>query len=152
MYKIKLGYNKYILYKDLSMSKLLSLLSLFTFSLLASDALLCKVVNEDDILKIKCTYKTTRTSYDRNISIAWTSPSAPQDDRFKTVLLPAHHGSAYDFRYFDGRADGSWTISATDEKTGQVTSTQFLKEDFSEANTMSYPCKDSTLDQPSNIH
>ncbi len=131
------------------MPKSLSLLSLFAFSLLASDSLLCKVVNEDNILKIRCTYQTTRTSYDRNISIAWTSPSAPQDDRFKTILLPAHHGSAYDFRYFDGRADGAWTISATDEKTGQVTSTQFVKEDFTEANTMSSPCKDSTLGQPS---
>ncbi len=131
------------------MSRLVSLLTLFTLGLFANDSLVCNVVNEDEILKIKCIYKTTRMSYDRNISMAWTSPSTPQDDRFKTILLPAHHGSTYDYRYFDGRADGSWTISATDEKTGQVTTVQFIKEDLGEARTMSAPCKDSTLEQPS---
>jgi len=130
------------------MSKFISILVLSTLTLFAADSLVCNVVNEDEILKIKCIYKTTRKSYDRNISMAWTSPSTPQDDRFKTILLPAHHGSTYDYRYFDGRADGSWTISATDEKTGQVTTVQFVKEDLSEATTMSAPDKDSTLNQP----
>ena len=133
------------------MRKFFALLIAFTLSIFATDALVCKVVNEDEILKIKCIYKTARKSYDRNISMAWTSPSTPQDDRFKTVLLPAQHGSAYDFRYFDGRADGSWTISATDDSTGQVTSIEFVKEDLSEATTMSAPCKDSTLQKPTSI-
>ena len=123
------------------MLKFFSILTLFSFSLFATDALMCEVVNEDDILKIKCKYKTVSKDYDRNISMAWTSPSTPQDDRFKTVLLPAYHISAYDYRYFDGRADGSWTISATDEDTGQVTTIQFIKEDLSEATSMSAPCK-----------
>ena len=127
------------------MLRFFSLLTLFGFSLLSADALTCEVVNEDDILKIKCKYKTVSKTYDRNISMAWTSPSTPQDDRFKTIVLPAYHISIYDFRYFDGRADGSWTVSATDEETGQVTTTQFIKEDLSEANTMSAPCKDSSL-------
>ncbi len=130
------------------MSKSIPLLIFLSLNIFATDSLVCKVVNEDEILKIKCTYKTTRKSYDRNISMAWTSPSTPQDDRFKTILLPAHHGSLYDYRYFDGRADGSWTISATDEKTGQVTTIQFIKEDLSEATTMSAPCKNSTLEKP----
>jgi hypothetical protein len=130
------------------MMKFITLFIAFTLSILAADALVCKVVNEDEILKIKCIYKTARKDYDRNISMAWTSPSTPQDDRFKTVLLPAQHGSAYDFRYFDGRADGSWTISATDDSTGQVTSIEFVKEDLGEATTMSAPCKDSTLENP----
>ena len=129
------------------MFKFFTFLAFFSLSLSASDALKCEVVNEDDILKIKCKYKTVSKDYDRNVSMAWTSPSTPQDDRFKTVLLPAYHISAYDFRYFDGRADGSWTISATDEDTGQVTTIQFIKEDLGEANTMSAPCKSSTLNQ-----
>lgn len=103
-----------------------------SISLYAEDALLCELINEDEILKIKCKYKTAPKTYDRNISMAWTSPSTPQDDRFRTILLPAHHASTYDFRYFDGRADGSWTISATDEDTGQVTTTQFVKEELSD--------------------
>ena len=131
------------------MQKFMTLFISLTLSLFATDALVCNMINEDDILKIKCKYKTVSKEYDRNISMAWTSPSTPQDDRFKTVLLPAYHVSVYDFRYFDGRADGSWTISATDEETGQVTTIQFIKEDLSEANTMSSPCKDSTLDKPS---
>lgn len=130
------------------MNKFFSLILMFTLSLFATDALICEVINEDEILKIKCTYQTTRKSYDRNISMAWTSPSTPQDDRFKTVLLPANYGSVYDYRYFDGRADGSWTISATDDSTGQVTTIEFIKEDLAEAATMSAPCKNSTLEQP----
>jgi len=130
------------------MFRLFTILAFFSFSLLASDALKCEVVNEDDILKIKCKYKTVSKDYDRNISMAWTSPSTPQDDRFKTVVLPAYHISVYDFRYFDGRADGSWTISATDEETGQVTTIQFVKEDLGEANSMSAPCKDSSIKRP----
>lgn len=133
------------------MTKLIALFMFFTFSLLANDALVCNVINQDDILKIKCKYKTVSKDYDRNISMSWTSPSTPQDDRFKTVLLPAYNISAYDYRYFDGRADGSWTISATDEETGQVTTIQFVKEDLTEANTMSAPCKDSTLNKPSPV-
>jgi len=123
------------------MLKLFPILALFSFSLFAADVLMCEVVDDDDILKIKCKYKTVSKDYDRNISMAWTSPSTPQDDRFKTILLPAYHISTYDYRYFDGRADGSWTISATDEDTGQVTTIQFIKEDLTEANTMSAPCK-----------
>jgi len=125
----------------MTMLRFFSLLTLFTFSLLATDALKCEVINEDDILKIKCKYNTVSKDYDRNISMAWTSPSTPQDDRLKTILLPAYNISVYDYRYFDGRADGSWTISATDEQTGQVTTIEFIKEDLTEANTMSAPCK-----------
>lgn len=116
------------------------LLLMFTFSLFAKDALQCDVVNEDEIYKIKCTYLTTKKSHDRNISIAWTSPSTPQDDRFRTVLLMADDISIYDYRYFDGRADGSWTISATDDSTGEVTTTEFVKADLSEANISVEPC------------
>lgn len=112
------------------MKKILSLILLFTFVLGAADSLLCKVINEDGILKIKCKYKTVSKDYDRNVTITWTSPTTHQDDRFKTVVLPAYNISVYDFRYFDGRADGSWTVSATDESTGKVTTTQFIKEDL----------------------
>lgn len=130
------------------MFKYFTILAFFSFSLFAGDALKCELVKKDDILKIKCKYNTISKDYDRNISVAWTSPSTPQDDRFKTVVLPAYNISIYDFRYFDGRADGSWTISATDEETGQVTTTQFVKEDLSEANTMSSPCNSSSLAKP----
>jgi len=127
------------------MQKLLSLFLLFTLSLFATDALECKVVNEDDIYKIKCKYMTVSKTYDRNISMAWTSPSTPADDRFKTVLLKAYNKSVYDFRYFDGRADGSWTISATDDSNAQVTTISFEKQDLNEATTMREPCKEDGI-------
>ncbi|MBE0499071.1 MAG: hypothetical protein IBX43_07520 [Campylobacterales bacterium] len=130
------------------MTKFFIPLLMFTLSLFAKDALKCEVVNEDEIYKIKCTYLTTKKSHDRNISIAWTSPSTPQDDRFKTILLPAENISVYDYRYFDGRADGSWVISATDASTGEVTTTEFVKADLSESNISSLLCKDPSLGQP----
>ena len=132
------------------MYKFFTLIAFFTVSLFANDAMTCEVVNQDDILKIKCKYKTISKDYDRNVSIAWTSPSAPQDDRFKTVVLPAYHISVYDFRYFDGRADGSWTITATDEETGQVTTTHFVKEDLNEVTDVSSSSKDAALSKPKN--
>lgn len=122
------------------MNKIFSLLLTLTLSLFAKDGLLCKVVNEDEIYKIKCKYLTTAKNYDRNISIAWTSPSTPQDDRFRTVLLLANNISAYDYRYFDGRADGNWVISATDDSTGEVATTEFVKADLNEANISIEPC------------
>ena len=88
---------------------------------------------------------TVSKTYDRNISMAWTSPSTPADDRFKTVLLKAYNKSVYDFRYFDGRADGSWTISATDDSTGQVITISFEKQDLDEATTMPEACKEDAL-------
>jgi hypothetical protein len=122
------------------MHKILTLLLTLTLSLFAKDALLCKVVNEDEIYKIKCNFLTTAKNYDRNISIAWTSPSTPQDDRFRTVLLLANDISVYDYRYFDGRADGNWVISATDDSTGEVATTEFVKADLNEANISIEPC------------
>ena len=123
------------------MIKYFFLLTFFLFTLQGADALKCNVVNEDDIYKIKCKYMTVAKSYDRNISIAWTSPSAPQDDRFKTILLKAYNKSIYDFRYFDGRANGSWTITATDDSSGEVTTIQFEKQDLEDTLTMTPACK-----------
>ncbi len=127
------------------MLRFFSFFSLFTLTIFATNALECKVVNEDDIYKIKCKYMTISKTYDRNISMAWTSPSTPGDDRFKTVLLKAYNKSVYDFRYFDGRADGSWTISATDDSTAQVTTITFEKQDLFEATHISKPCKEDEV-------
>ncbi len=127
------------------MLKFFSFFLLFTLSIFAKNALECKVVNEDDIYKIKCKYMTISKTYDRNISMAWTSPSTPADDRFKTVLLKAYNKSVYDFRYFDGRADGSWTISATDDSTAQVTTISFEKQDLFEATHVSKPCEEDEI-------
>jgi hypothetical protein len=103
---------------------------MLTLTAFADNSLQCKVENKDDILKIKCMYKTIAEAFDRNISMTWKSPSTQQDDRFRTILLPANNKSTYDFRYFDGRADGSWSITATDDSTGVVTSTAFVKEEL----------------------
>ncbi|MDF1879814.1 hypothetical protein JHD50_00605 [Sulfurimonas sp. MAG313] len=117
------------------MFKLILLLFVLTFSLFAANTLTCTVVNDDEILKIKCKYNTVSKDYDRNISISWTSPTTHHDDRMKTLLLPAYNKSVYDYRYFDGRAEGSWTITVTDEETNSQTSTEFIKEDLKEAIT-----------------
>jgi len=123
------------------MLKLLLSLFILSTSILFADKLLCNVVNQNDILKIKCKYKAEQKDYDRNITISWTSPTTHQDDRLKTIFLPAFNISAYDYRYFDGRADGEWIITAVDESTNIKISTKFIKKDFNEATTMSAPCK-----------
>lgn len=85
------------------------------------DILECKFVEEADKL-IQCTYYTTRTAEDRNITFTWRSANTPQDDREHTAVLKARHGSLYDYRYYYGRAYGEWEITATDD-TGNVLST-----------------------------
>lgn len=124
------------------MLKLFTFIAFLPLFLLASDSLSCKLIQEDDIKKIKCKYKTVSKTYDRNISIAWTSPTAPQDDRFKVITLPAYNISVFDFRYYDGRAEGTWNVSATDDETGQVTTTEFIKENLTLEAEAIKPCKE----------
>jgi len=78
----------------------------------AQNTLACVTLN-DGIEKIKCTFVTGRKNVDRNVTFYWHSGMHPQDDRERTLTLPAFHGSVYDYRHLWGRAQGLWSVTAT---------------------------------------
>ncbi len=89
-----------------------------------SDSLICEVLGEGS-KRIQCTFFTTRVDYDRNITFEWKSPSIDKDNRKRKIILNAHHGSLYDFRYYYGRLPGKWYVSVRDENT-TLSSTTFI--------------------------
>jgi len=82
-------------------------------SLSAQDSTLTCEVVDDGVEQIKCTFATPRKNETREISFYWHSDMHPQDDRERDIVLPANHGSVYDYRYLRGRAQGAWTVTVT---------------------------------------
>jgi hypothetical protein len=94
----------------------------FLFAEEIANNLVCEVLGEGS-KRIQCTFFTERIDHDRNITFEWKSPSLAEDHRERTVMLNAHHGSIYDFRYYYGRSPGEWRVCAKegDVKLGETT-------------------------------
>lgn len=75
------------------------------------DYLVCEVLGEGS-KRIQCTFFTQRVAYDRNITFEWKSPSLEEGHRKRKMILNAHHGSLYDYRYYYGRTPGEWHVCA----------------------------------------
>lgn len=80
----------------------------------------CIIIKEDN--SIICKYIHSRKTDDRNIRIEWINPNK-EISRVKELILPAGHGSVYDFRYVEGRIKGIWTFRVIDNDI--TTSTTF---------------------------
>lgn len=94
-------------------------------------SLSCETI-DDGIEKIQCTFVTQRKKSEREVQFNWHSESHPQDDRERSIVLPANHGSVYDYRYLRGRAPGIWRVSVTltnNDGTETSVSHHFLLED-----------------------
>ena len=89
-----------------------------------SSALTCEIIEEAN-KNIRCTYSVERVAYDRNITFLWRSSETPHDDRERTIVLKANHGSLYDYRYYYGRAEGEWSISVADDGGNILADTSF---------------------------
>jgi len=94
----------------------------FLFAEETAHNLVCEVLGEGS-KRIQCTFFAKRVDYDRNITFEWKSPSLEEDNRRRTVMLNAHYGSIYDYRYYYGRSPGEWRVSAKegDIKLGETT-------------------------------
>lgn len=117
------------------MAKLLAFaatsLLLVTSVLAQNSAVSCETL-DDGIEKIKCTFVTQRKNIQREVTFQWHSESHPQDDRERSIALPANHGSVYDYRYLRGRAPGIWNVSVTltdADGNEETVSHHFLLED-----------------------
>jgi len=65
----------------------------------------CLILEDEN--SIICKYEHDRLDEDVSITIKWIDPSG-KVSRQRDLILPAGHGSIYDFRYIDGRKKGIW--------------------------------------------
>ena len=52
--------------------------------------------------------------YNKIITVQWIEPNN-QITRTREMIIPAYHGSIYDYRYKNGRAEGIWTFKVIDD-------------------------------------
>ena len=58
---------------------------------------------------IICKFETNRINTDQEIIIQWIDPDG-NISRSRNMIVPAGHGSIYDFRYINGRLSGDWVF------------------------------------------
>ncbi len=71
----------------------------------------CLIIEEEN--SIICKYTHERTTEEKMIKIEWIEPNG-EITRSRDMIIPAGHGSVYDFRYLKGRTIGKWTVQITD--------------------------------------
>ncbi len=106
----------------------LSLLGILLSSTLSAerhDKLTCEVVDDGDKI-IQCTYSASRLEEERPVQFIWRSETTPHDDRERTLMVPALHGSVYDYRYYYGRALGKWDVTVNDLDGNPLATTSFV--------------------------
>jgi len=73
----------------------------------------CLILKDEN--SIVCKYIHDRSEEDKEIQVQWIDPDG-ETSRDRTVLIPAGHGSIYDFRYISGRLPGVWQFKVIDDK------------------------------------
>jgi hypothetical protein len=73
----------------------------------------CIVLKDEN--SIICKYTQQRVNYQKNVTFNWIEPNG-QTTREKELIVPAGHGSVYDYRYIYGRTSGVWTLKVIDDK------------------------------------
>lgn len=74
----------------------------------------CLVLKEEN--SIICKYSHKRVNKDKTIRFEWIEPDGTIS-RTRDMIIPAGHGSIYDYRYIKGRTLGTWTFKAIDESS-----------------------------------
>jgi hypothetical protein len=69
----------------------------------------CLILEDEN--SIICKYEHERMEEDKEIKIQWVNPLG-KISRDRIIIIPAGHGSIYDFRYIDGREKGLWKFKA----------------------------------------
>ncbi len=71
----------------------------------------CLILQDEN--SIICKYLHERVEEDKDILIQWINPKG-DISRERTLIIPAGHGSIYDFRYIEGRMKGIWQFKVID--------------------------------------
>jgi hypothetical protein len=101
------------------MNKISLILFLLISSVYSNDkGVKCLVLtNENSII---CKYKQERSNENRDVVFNWIDPNNDLS-RSRSILIPAGHGSVYDFRYIQGRVLGDWTVEVIDNNISYKT-------------------------------
>lgn len=83
----------------------------------------CLILKDEN--SIICKYTNERQTEDYEVVFEWIDPTGDVS-RKRTMLIPAGHGSVYDFRYISGRMKGIWTFRVIDND--QIITTTFELE------------------------
>lgn len=79
----------------------------------AKNSVDCLILEDEN--SIICKYAHERIDTDKEIQVQWVNPTG-EISRERTLLIPAGHGSIYDFRYISGRVKGIWQFKVIDEE------------------------------------
>ena len=71
----------------------------------------CLILEDEN--SIICKYLVPRSEIDKEIVVQWIDPQK-DISRSRNMILPAGHGSIYDYRYIKGRILGDWTFKVID--------------------------------------
>ena len=83
----------------------------------------CIILSDEN--SIICKYIHKRIDEDKYVEFIWIDPS-DTISRQRTMLIPAGHGSIYDYRFINGRVSGEWTFEVLDNN--QSYKTNFIIE------------------------
>ena len=78
----------------------------------------CLILQDEN--SIICKFETNRTLEDHDIVVQWIDPQGDVS-RSRNMIVPAGHGSIYDYRYINGRLTGSWTFKVLDNEREYTT-------------------------------
>ncbi len=73
----------------------------------------CLILKDEN--SIICKYTSPRQMEDKEVIFEWINPNG-ETTRKRIMVIPAGHGSVYDFRYISGRLKGVWTFRVFDEQ------------------------------------
>jgi hypothetical protein len=99
--------------KILNVILLQILLSVFSYAAEENKNVDCLTLDDEN--SIICKYIHERVAHDKPIIFQWIDPNG-EISRTRDMILPAHHGSIYDYRYISGRMVGTWTFKVIDNK------------------------------------
>jgi hypothetical protein len=71
----------------------------------------CLILKDEN--SIICKYTHERSWEDKEVVFLWIDPNG-EVSRKREMVIPAGHGSVYDFRYITGRLKGVWTFTVLD--------------------------------------
>lgn len=79
----------------------------------------CIILEDEN--SIICKYSHERISSEKNITVKWIEPDGTIT-RERDMIIPAFHGSVYDYRYVKGRTPGVWSFKVIDDEDEFTTS------------------------------
>lgn len=84
-----------------------------TFANASEEKVDCLILEDEN--SIICKYSHTRVSDEKHVTVQWIEPDGTIT-RTRDMVVPAYHGSIYDYRYIQGRTKGVWTFKVIDNQ------------------------------------